>query len=255
VSHWDGSRWEAWTKPKATLKAFGNNGELTVVKVDRGHELVWAGGYDGDTKSMHWNSGQGVHAALNWCSLVACSDSSWQHKLWPEEGQVAALELDPDGNLWAGVHRDGNGIVPPVAGIKLFDGTDWFEYTPANSGLSSNEVTAIERAGDMMWVGLLNRGVSVYHPEVLPTATPFPSDTPAPSATVTPIDTDEPTPTPVGAICTCHLRCSAWPAGTARGQPRSRRRFANRSRPTPRPRRRRRRSCRRRRPAPPSRRR
>ncbi len=181
VSHFDGSTWEAWTKPTATLKAFGNQGELGTVHVDRFRNLVWAGGYDGDSKTLHWNSGYGVHAVLNWCPLD-CTNTAWQSTRWPEEGMVAAIQTDSAGNLWAGVHRSGMGIRPPAAGIKLFDGTTWHVYTPENSGLPSNEITALTRSGDDMWIGTLKAGVSLYSPnlpptpeateEVVPTATP-----------------------------------------------------------------------------------
>jgi len=195
VSHWNGHVWEAWTKPKSSLRGFGAQGELSSVVVDRSRNRVWAGGFDGDAKSMHWNSGKGVNAVLNWCPLP-CTNDAWQNVDWPEEGEVAALGVDATGNLWAGVHRSGNGITPPEAGIKLLSGTDeWFTYTPENSGVVSNEITVFEPDGDDMWVGSLRHGVSLYSAEVLPTPTPAPTWTPHPSATSTGTATDEPSPT------------------------------------------------------------
>ncbi len=198
VSHFDGSVWEAWTKPTATLKAFGNQGELGAIHVDRTRQLVWAGGYDGDSKTLHWNSGYGVHAVLNWCPLD-CTNTGWQNILWPEEGMVAAIQTDGQGNLWAGVNRSGMGIQPPVAGIKLFDGTKWYVYTPENSGLPSNEITALSRSGEDMWVGTLSDGVSLYSPQLPPTPEPtaevIPTATPTEMATATREATESPSPT------------------------------------------------------------
>ncbi len=194
VCRYDGSDWECWSKPKATIKAFGNQGELSSIYVDRQRELVWAGGYDGDSKSMHWNSGQGVHAVINWCPLE-CSDTAWQAEHWLEEGEVVDIDADSDGMLWAAVHRHGNGTIPPAAGIKLFDGTDWSECTPANSDIPSNEITTFGPSGESMWVGTLSKGVALYSPHVLPTPTPRPSNTPEPSPTPSETATKEPTAT------------------------------------------------------------
>ncbi len=115
VSRWNGSKWDMWQKPTVPLKAFGSQGEVNTVLVDRGAGRVWAGAWDAREKNFHWGDGFGVNAAINWCPLD-CTNSAWQSQVWPNEGEVAALALDGDGRLWAGVHRSGNGITPPTAG-------------------------------------------------------------------------------------------------------------------------------------------
>ncbi len=191
VSRFDGQRWRAWSKPEATLRAFGVAGEMSSLRVDERRGLVWAGGFDGDPRTMHWNSGSGVHAVLNWCPLD-CRPDGWRSIAWNEDGEVAALELDSAGNLWAGLHRSGNGITPPVAGLRILDVADrWHTYTPANAGLVSNEITALSAAGEEVWVGTLRSGVSIYSPPQ-----------PTPTSTASPTATDVPSPTSPGATAT-----------------------------------------------------
>jgi len=162
--------------------------------VDRDRGLVWTGGFDGDPKTMHWNSGIGVDAVVNWCPLD-CTDDGWQNRVWAEEGEVAALALDERNNLWAGVNRSRKGATPPEAGVKVFDGTEWFAYTPRNSGLASHEITVLEPDGSDMWVGTLDRGVSLCLRYAPPTPTPRATPTAVASPTFEPTPTHEPTPT------------------------------------------------------------
>jgi ligand-binding sensor domain-containing protein/photosystem II stability/assembly factor-like uncharacterized protein len=185
VSRWNGTKWDIWQKPAAPLAAIGTQGELSSVLVDRVAGRVWAGGMDPGTKSFHWGDGVGMNAALNWCPLD-CTNAAWQHKIWPEDGDVVALAQDDRGRLWAGTHRYGNGLVPPVAGVKLYNGADWFTLTPANTGLPSNEITALARAGQGMWVGTRLDGLAFYD------GAPPPATPTEPPATATP---EEATPT------------------------------------------------------------
>ena len=171
VSRWNGSKWDIWQKPAAPLAAFGAQGELTSVAVDRAAGRVWAGGWDAQPKNFHWLQGTGINAALNWCPLD-CTNGAWESKVWPEDGDVVALEVDDDGHLWAGTHRYGNGIIPSVSGVKLYDGSQWLTYTPENSGLASNEITALDSQTEGMWVGTRVRGISHYDSFVPPTPTP-----------------------------------------------------------------------------------
>jgi ligand-binding sensor domain-containing protein len=218
VSLWDGSKWRAWTKQGgANLKAYGNYGEMTTVLVDRDRNRIWAGGWD-SVGDPHWLKGNGVNAVLNWCTLEGCSDNGWQNKEWADDGQVAAMALDQDGALWVGTNRQGAGLIPPEAGIKLYDGQEWRTFTPENSGLVSHEITALDPDGDQMWIGTLKSGVSLYYAVPPPTPTPLPSNTPRPTRSPTPTrprptatsEESTPTaegPTPGGATAT------AGPAG------------------------------------------
>jgi ligand-binding sensor domain-containing protein len=187
VSRFNGTKWDFWQKPAVPLKAFGVNGELAAIEVDRAGDRVWVGGWDAREKSFHWGQGMGINAALNWCPLD-CTNAGWKSQVWPNEGEVVALELDDTGNLWVGVHRSGNGITPPEAGIKLHSAGTWYTYTPQNSGLPSNEITAFARQADLMWVGTRTRGLAQYSVVIPPTPTP----------TATATETQEATPTDAG---------------------------------------------------------
>lgn len=204
VSRWDGRSWRAWAKPAASLQGFGKEGEVDAIHVDRAHRRVWAGGWV-DQPQFHWLLGYGIDAVVNWCPLDACGDGDWQGKVWPDDGKVAAIRSDAKGRVWVGTNRAGAGMIPPVGGVKVWDGGDWFTYTPDNAGLASPEITALEPVGADMWVGSLASGVSVYADVPPPTATPPATGTPratptspateTPSATPTSDDTATPTPT------------------------------------------------------------
>ncbi|MCB9177497.1 MAG: hypothetical protein H6648_10075 [Caldilineae bacterium] len=216
VSRWNGQRWETWSKPAAPLAAFGVGGDIGAVLADRRNGRIWAGSWTGDD-NFHWLLGFGINAALNWCPIDRCTNTEWQSKIWPGDGKVAALAADADGNVWAGTHREGVGIVPPVAGIKLYDGSDWFTVTDENSQLPFREITALAPDGDAMWVGALNAGLARWAPAAPPTATPSPrprTATPRPSLEPSPTarssNTPRPSATPPGACrpglpCRLHL--------------------------------------------------
>jgi hypothetical protein len=210
VSRWNGTKWDIWQKPAAPIHAFGAQGELSSLVVDRGRARVWAGGWDATPKNFHWGQGLGVNASLNWCPLD-CTNGGWQYKAWPNDGEVVALEMDDTGNLWVGVNRSDNGIVPPVAGVKLFNGSEWFTYTPANSGLPSYEVTGLARNQKDMWVGTWADGIGVYS-ELVP-----PTPTPTVPATNTPVEF---TPTPGGTTASpVATTPGPSPTGTPTGSP------------------------------------
>jgi hypothetical protein len=199
VSRWNGTKWDIWQKPAAPLRAYGRDGEVRSIAVDAARGRVWAGGWDGNETTFHWALGLNIDAAVNWCPLD-CTNAAWQSRVWPGEGEVVALALDDSGNLWAGVNRSGNGIVPPAAGVKVYDGAEWRTYNAANSGLAASEVSALARMGQRMWVGTLARGVSLYQRYVPPTPTPSPTETLPPSVTPTPTETGTPTLTPDGTL-------------------------------------------------------
>jgi hypothetical protein len=204
VSRWNGASWTNWKKKDTAMAAYGQHGFFVSILVDRVRDRVWAGSWDAEVRAFHWLSGWGVDAALSWCPVDTCTADSWQSTVWPEDGQVAALELDALGRLWVGTNRRGAGIVPPVAGVKLYDGTDWSTLTPDNAGLVSNEITALAAGDNAMWVGSLRHGVSIYGPVIPPTPTPTASPTPTRTPTL------EPTPTlPASATPTSGV--TPWP--------------------------------------------
>jgi len=201
VSRWDGNAWQAWTKRSgARIRAFGDDGDITAVLADRIHNRVWAGGWEGDP-NFHWLDGYGVHASVNWCPLDRCGNDDWESVLFREDGKVSDIDLDQAGNVWVATHRNGVGKVPPIGGIKVFDGANWSTYTPDNVPLVSNQVTTLAPAGDEMWIGSLADGISMFDaippapPTETPTATPSVTPTPiAPTATATSPGDDTPTP-------------------------------------------------------------
>jgi ligand-binding sensor domain-containing protein/photosystem II stability/assembly factor-like uncharacterized protein len=215
ASRWNGTKWDIWQKPAAVgMKAFGTQGELSSILVDRGAGRVWVGSWDAEPKRFHWGQGIGINAALSWCPLD-CTNGAWQNKIWPNDGDLVALELDAAGHLWAGTHRSGNGITPPESGVKLFDGAQWTTLTPLNTGLPSNEITGLQRQGEAMWVGTRMRGLSVYSRALLPTPTPYvtPTETPG-EATPTSL---RPSATATGPTATTASGPSATPRPTSSG--------------------------------------
>jgi photosystem II stability/assembly factor-like uncharacterized protein len=198
ISHWDGQNWRTWNKRKgATMRAAGPMGEFGSVKVDRGRGLVWAGTFDDSAPNFHWLQGKGVNAALNWCPLD-CGNEDWENIVWPDDGEVVALELDDTGNLWVGASRYGTGDVPPEGGVHILSGETWYEYNPENSGMQAREITSLSADGDEMWVGSFKQGIAHYVPIPMATPTPLPTKTPIASETATARSTDELTPTPRG---------------------------------------------------------
>lgn len=190
VSRWNGTEWQFWRKDTgAAFRGYGaGKGTFNTVLADRVNDLVWLGGWDASPKRFHWGEGYGVHAALNWCPIDACTNEAWQHVLWEEQGEVTSLALDHEGRVWAGVARRGLGFIPPEAGVRVLEGGAWHVYTPENSGLVDNEISVLAAESDAMWVGSLDRGVSLFLPMAPATPTPVASRTP------TRTNTPEPTP-------------------------------------------------------------
>lgn len=196
VSHFNGTDWRKWTKRTgAPFKAAGLDGEFAVIAIDRAGGRVFVGGFDTAQTGFHWGEGRGYHASLNWCPIGNCTNTTWESIVWEEEGEVAAIDTDSDDRLWVGVHRWGNGVSPPKGGVRLLEGETWYTLTSDNSGLTSNEVTALRRDGEDMWVGTLRSGIARYSKSPPPTPTPKATNTPRPTFTPTQVSTLEPTPT------------------------------------------------------------
>lgn len=231
VSRWDGARWTAWTRTGgARLLAYAamrdkgqpsTGGEMSAIHVDRRNGRVWAGGWNA-VAGFHWLQGYGLDAALNWCPIDTCTNDSWESLAFPDDGKVAAIAQDGKGLLWVGTNRAGAGIVPATGGVKLYDGRDWYTYTPLNSGLPDTEISAIASEGRQTWVGGLRSGISVFEAYAPPTATATSSPTasrtrtarpdeisptPRPTVTQTPTATLRPSPTPYGSCIQGQGRC------------------------------------------------
>jgi ligand-binding sensor domain-containing protein len=219
VSLWNTSAWSAWTKQAgARLRAFGEYGETTAVLADRTHNRIWVGAWDGEA-NFHWPEGYGVHAVVNSCPLDNCANGTWESTTFKEDGLVSDIDLDRAGNVWVGTHRNGSGVIPPTGGVKVFDGGEWSTYTPGNTPMTSNQITALAAVDARMWVGTLDDGISVFdaEPAVPPTdvpPSPTPSLTPGGDPTATPTDTVDETPTPGSPTAT-----AGTPSGTASRTP------------------------------------
>ncbi|MFN8423302.1 MAG: two-component regulator propeller domain-containing protein [Anaerolineae bacterium] len=195
ASMWDGKDWTAWKKDKgALLKGFGL-GTFNSILADRVHNLAWLGGWDAVPRQFHWTEGRGVNAALNWCSLDDCRNEGWQSRTWDNEGEVNALALDKNGNVWVSMNRRNLGLIPPFGGVRVFDGVNWFAYNPSNTPMSSLNITSLSAFDDGVFMGTFDAGVTVYSFTIPPTATPAPTFTPSATASSTRVATIEVTPT------------------------------------------------------------
>ncbi len=217
----NGAKFEAYINPDSNV----HDGEMTRILVDRKHERVWAGAWTNSAAQFHWIDGYGLGAALSWCPLDSCTNSAWQSKVWADDGKVAALALDGRDNIWVGTNRNGAGVVPSIGGIKIWNGEDWFEYSPLNAPLPSNQITSITASGSRVWIGTLADGIAVY--DYAPPATSTPQPTSLPTATETaeptegpsPTATETETPTPTGPTPTPPLPTPTPSASSAVTQP------------------------------------
>lgn len=114
-------------------------------------------------KWANWARGKGLGAQHGGAGSEGASEGASQHvKPSPEArpagtgaattpDQVAALEVDKDGRVWAGTRG---------AGLARFDGAAWKNYTTAD-GLPSNHVSALHLDGNgQLWIGT-DKGLAV----------------------------------------------------------------------------------------------
>jgi len=174
VGRFDGVHWTTYGTESGLVAAEGDLRSIALAPEDG----VWVGGwtYQG---SFHWPSGTGVDAVVN-----RFDGRVWQVAgLFEDDGYVAALAVDAEGNLWAGTSKDGLGAAPATGGIKRLTSAGWTSVTTATSGVVADEIQALLATsnGDV-WVGSLERGLSRFGPHVPPPPTPV---LPPPTATPT----------------------------------------------------------------------
>ena len=210
ISRYDGERWRSWTKRDSgsRLVGAGDWGVFYAVTADRVNGRIWAGGWDGSPRTVHWPTGTGADAVVNWCPIDTCEPGDWQHVRWDEEGLVSTLATDGAGRLWAGTHRFGRGKIPAPGGVKLWEGEAWHEVVPAHSGLPENQISTLAADASGMWVGTRTRGVVRYVD--MPASPPSPSPTPP----VEPTPTGPATSTPGGPSATPTASPSPSPTAT-----------------------------------------
>jgi ligand-binding sensor domain-containing protein len=165
ISRWDGSQWSRWTKESGgDLRANGVSGNFASILFDAGRSRVWAGAWAEGYGGVHWMRGEGIDAAVNQCGR-ACSGASWQGRVFRDDGVVRAQAVDAEGRLWVGASRDRLGIIPHRGGVKVYDGgrsgDGWLWL---RTDYLSNEVTALGRQGDGMWVGTYDGGAARWWP-------------------------------------------------------------------------------------------
>ncbi len=166
VSRWDGSGWQAWSRrgnpPAAGL---ADEGALDDIVFDRGRGRVWVGGWAGE-RNFHWNDGYGLNASVDGCPR-ACQPAAWSGERFVDDGSIQALAVDGNGRVWAGGHRQGSGLIPPVGGLKLLSEDVWTEHNTDTTPLPSNNITALYAVGQTLWVGTWERGAVEWRPAVL----------------------------------------------------------------------------------------
>lgn len=166
VSRWDGSVWQAWSRqgsPPAT--GLAEQGALDAIRFDRGRGRVWVGGWEGE-RNFHWNEGVGLNATVDGCPRT-CQGDGWSGVRFEDDGSIRALAVDGNGRVWAGGHRNGSGLVPPVGGLKILIEEVWTEHNTATTPLPSNNITALDAVGQTVWVGTWERGAMQWRPAVL----------------------------------------------------------------------------------------
>lgn len=205
----NGAKFEAYTNPDSGVA----DGEMTRILVDRKHARVWAGAWTNSAAQFHWIDGYGLGAAVSWCPVDSCTNSAWDSKVWADDGKVAALAVDGRDNVWVGTNRNGAGTVPSIGGIKVWNGSDWFEYSPLNAPLPSNQITSLVASGSRVWVGTLDDGIAVF--DAAPPATSTPAPTSLPTATPSLEPTDGPSPTDTATEAPTATGQTPTPSATA----------------------------------------
>ncbi len=180
VSKFDGSNWTTYNTSNSGL---ASNYVRSIAIASDG--VKWFGGCIGE----EWSAGE-----LFRCDAAAVSrfDDGWANYIAPSGltgYQVTAIGIDWRGHKWFGTKL--NWVIE-------FDGTNWMIWDDSNSGLQSNNITAIATDNKWnIWFATYGGGVTRYGlPVPTPTPTPTSTSTSTPTPTITPTGTWTPTPTP-----------------------------------------------------------
>jgi hypothetical protein len=208
-----------WTRHDTTngMQSFGDrDAKGEVVALLPGPEgSVWAGAYG--TKDLS------TAALINQrpyftAQLNTYKAGAWTNQPFPSAGWISAIARDPDGRLWLGTSRNGlaREAIDPEGwrtdrkggGLLVHDGTAWHTLGAADTGLPSNDISAVavSAEGDV-WVATDGWGLARFMKGAAePTATPtlgLASPTPTPTVSETPATATptvpEATPTPNGS--------------------------------------------------------
>jgi ligand-binding sensor domain-containing protein len=226
-----------WTQHTAEngLECFDENFidcEATDVRVSADGD-VWVGTYG--TRDMETAALVEQHpfypAVVN---VLPEGAPEWLHEVLDGAGQVAAMDVDPDGRLWVATSRGGTArdsarpenwrIDRERGGLIVHEAGTWRVLDVMNSGVPSNDISdvAVAPNGDV-WVATEGWGLARFQPHgAAPTPTPT-SDAPTPTATLTPpVSTPSATatglePTPTGGPTGGTPSGSATPTATPHG--------------------------------------
>jgi hypothetical protein len=117
--------------------------------------LPFSGGGDGEKITVSIHAEDFVHNAVDYS--YSFTTLRQLDRPWFREGEgmenIAAMAIDGQDHVWVALRQspdDGSG------GVKMFDGSQWHQYTSAN-GLGSDSATAIAvDSHNQVWVGLLS---------------------------------------------------------------------------------------------------
>lgn len=212
AARFDGSSWQSWGAGDEGFESYEDElitGDSRVAFVDR-EAQAWIGTWSLDSGQLTtiWPY---VDAVANLWDGVG-----WIPQRFDGQGWVSSFAQDGEGVIWLGLTRGtdkssdyfyeswpGSGVAGESSpkrdqasgGLRIWDGFDWLELDPSNSGLASGSVTAlaVEPATGYLYVGTHSGGIAVYEsgeplgptPTPRPTYTPGPSPTPGPTRTAT----------------------------------------------------------------------
>lgn len=192
----DGTRWFKFTSTNSDLKTPDN--DIRSVAIDS-HGHAWFGTwvYSGNCLSCD--------APYMDAAVFRYDGTTWQKWVFPREGWVSALAIDPAGRVWAGTSQGDPDPDLRSGGLRFFDGVTWSTRIGYTDGLVAEDIHAIAvDPNGLVWVGT-NAGVSrVQMIDLTPTPsmtlTPNPTDTPTATATPTETPTVEPSATPSATV-------------------------------------------------------
>lgn len=148
--------WTSFTAPDIpTWSGDAVTGYFRAVVIDDDGN-PWAGTFDtqGFLSSEEWPYVDAL--------VVHREAGQWPETTFPQQGFISALDLAPDGTLWADIGQDGRGDQPMRGGLRVRIHGYWTVATTVTSGLAGNDITALAlRANGDVWIGTYHAGLSL----------------------------------------------------------------------------------------------
>ena len=175
VSRFDGTEWTVWTRDGgASLAAAGVAGNFSTILFDPAAARVWAGAWAEGPAGVHWMRGEGIDAAVSSCGRD-CQVADWDSRVFGDDGVVRGMAVDAQDRLWIGASRDRLGVIPHLGGVKVLGAGSGGSWSWLRTDFLSNEVTAVGRQGDGMWIGTYDGGAARWWPVELKPGAYLPS--------------------------------------------------------------------------------